>query len=224
MFWVLLSPFRASQVVLVIKHPPANAGIVRNVGSIPGWGRSPGERHGNPLQYSRLENPMDRGAWWAIVHSVAKSRMQWKWLKMHANPFNFWFNDNKNTAICTETKKSVWDLDSVWAYARNLTLESARRNNQVPLVIQFQPLLWPHPGKVPYQMILQFTIQTGMLLKIRLEKRAHHGCLEEMGTWSCSSHKFLWGYGPVQSLASRTQAPAPSAVTHCCPWSTGLKI
>ena len=62
----------------MIKHPPANAGIVRNVGSIPGWGRSPGERHGNPLQYSRLENPMDRGAWWAIVHSVAKSRMQWK--------------------------------------------------------------------------------------------------------------------------------------------------
>ena len=43
-------------------------------GSIPGLGRSPGERNGNPLQYSCLENPMDRGAWWAIVHGVAKSR------------------------------------------------------------------------------------------------------------------------------------------------------
>lgn len=70
-------------------------------------------------------------------------------------------------------KKSVWDLDSVWAYARNSTRESARRNNQVPLVIRFQPSLWPHPGKVPYQMILQLTIQTGMLLKIRLEKHEH---------------------------------------------------
>ena len=43
-------------------------------GSIPGWGRSPGEGNGNPLQYSRLDNPMDGEAWWAIVHAVAKSR------------------------------------------------------------------------------------------------------------------------------------------------------
>ena len=43
-------------------------------GSIPGWGRSPGEGNGNPLQYSRLDNPMDGEAWWAIVHGVAKSR------------------------------------------------------------------------------------------------------------------------------------------------------
>ena len=46
---------------------------VRDTGSIPGSGRSPGEGHGNPLQYSCLENPMDRGAWWAIVHGVTKS-------------------------------------------------------------------------------------------------------------------------------------------------------
>ena len=52
-------------VVLVVKNPPANAGDVREVGSIPGLGRSPGEGHGKPLQYSCLENPMDRGAWWA---------------------------------------------------------------------------------------------------------------------------------------------------------------
>jgi len=54
----------ASQVALVVKNLPANAGDVRNMGSIPGLGRSPGE-HGNPLQYSCLENPMDRGAWQA---------------------------------------------------------------------------------------------------------------------------------------------------------------
>ena len=52
----------ASQVVLVVKNLPANAGDVRDVGSIPGWGIHPGEGHGNPLQYSCLENPMDRGA------------------------------------------------------------------------------------------------------------------------------------------------------------------
>jgi len=66
--------FRASQVALVVKNPPANAGVARNVGSIPGLRRSPGEGNGNPLQYSFLENSMDRGAWQGTVHGVAKSR------------------------------------------------------------------------------------------------------------------------------------------------------
>ena len=57
----------------MVKNPPANAGDVRDAGSILGSGRSPGGGHGNPLQYSFLENPMDRGAWQAIVHRVAKS-------------------------------------------------------------------------------------------------------------------------------------------------------
>ena len=56
----------ASQAVLVVKHAPANAGDVRDAGLIPGSGRSPGEGHGNPLQYPQLENPMDKGAWQAI--------------------------------------------------------------------------------------------------------------------------------------------------------------
>ena len=64
----------ASQVVLVIKNPPANAGDRRDAGSIPGSGRSPGEGHGIPLQYSCLENPMDRGAWQAMVHRVAQNQ------------------------------------------------------------------------------------------------------------------------------------------------------
>ena len=62
---------RTSQAALV-KNPPASAGDVRDVGSIPGWGRSPGEGTGNPLQYSCLENPMDREDWRATVRGVSK--------------------------------------------------------------------------------------------------------------------------------------------------------
>ena len=58
--------YGASRVALGVKNPPANAGDVRDAGSIPGLGRSPGERHGNPLQYSCLENPTDRGAWQSV--------------------------------------------------------------------------------------------------------------------------------------------------------------
>ena len=66
----------ASQVVLVVKKPPANAGNIRDGVLIPESGRSPGGRHGNPPQYSGLENPMDREAWWAMVQGVAKSQTQ----------------------------------------------------------------------------------------------------------------------------------------------------
>ena len=58
----------------VLRNLPANAGDPRDLGLIPGSGRSLGGGHGNPLQYSCLENPVDRGASWAIVHGVAKSR------------------------------------------------------------------------------------------------------------------------------------------------------
>ena len=63
---------------LVVKNLPANEGDIRDMGPIPGSGRSPGGEHGNPLQYSCLENSMDRGAWWATVHGVAKSWTQLK--------------------------------------------------------------------------------------------------------------------------------------------------
>ena len=58
----------------MVKNPPANAGDIRDPGSIPGLGRSLGEGHDNPLQYSCLENPVNRGAWWATVHRVAQSQ------------------------------------------------------------------------------------------------------------------------------------------------------
>ena len=64
----------ASQVMLLVKNSPTNAGELRDSGSILGSERSPGGGHGNPLQYSCLENPMDRGAWQATVHEVSKSQ------------------------------------------------------------------------------------------------------------------------------------------------------
>ena len=81
----------ASQVALVIKKPPAAQETLWEADLILGSGRSPGGGPGNPLQYSCLENPKDRGAWRATVHRVAKSWTQLKWLSMHlwANIISF---------------------------------------------------------------------------------------------------------------------------------------
>jgi len=62
----------------VVKNPPVKAGDARDMGLILVSGMSPGEGNGNPLQYSRLRNPMDRGAWWATGHGVSKSQTQLK--------------------------------------------------------------------------------------------------------------------------------------------------
>ena len=70
-------------MVLVVGNLPANAGSIRDKGLIPGLGRSPEEGNDNPLQYSCLENPMDRGAWQVTVHRVAKSWTQLKQLSKH---------------------------------------------------------------------------------------------------------------------------------------------
>ena len=85
--WCLVWEVReSSQGALVVKSPPANARDLRDVGSIPGSGRSPGEENSNPLQYSCLENPTDRGAWWATVHCVKKS-----WTRRRDEYFHFSF-------------------------------------------------------------------------------------------------------------------------------------
>ena len=62
----------------VVNNPPANYGDIRDASAIPGSGRSPGGKHGNPLQYSCPENPMDRAAWWATVHGATKSQREMK--------------------------------------------------------------------------------------------------------------------------------------------------
>ena len=68
----------ASQLVLMVKNPPASAGDRRNIALTSGSGRSPGGGHGNPLHCSCLENPTDRGTWWVTVHRVAKSQTRLK--------------------------------------------------------------------------------------------------------------------------------------------------
>ena len=80
-----LKPAWASQAMQAVKTPPANAGDLRDVGSIPESVRSPGEGHGSPLQYSCLESPVDREAWQATGHGVTKSRTQLKQLSVHAD-------------------------------------------------------------------------------------------------------------------------------------------
>ena len=76
---------RALQVVLVVKNPLTNAGDIRHADLIPRMEKYPGGEHGNPLQYSCLENPKDKGAWWAMVHSITKSRTR-------LSDFTFFFN------------------------------------------------------------------------------------------------------------------------------------
>ena len=71
-------------VALAVKNPPVNTEDFRDTGSVPGSGRSPGGGHGNPLQYSCLENPMDRGAWWATVHGISKGQTWLSDLAQHS--------------------------------------------------------------------------------------------------------------------------------------------
>ena len=100
-------------------NPSANAGEIRGTGLISGSGRPPGGKHGNPLQYSCLENAMDRGAWWAIVHGVTKSqtrlkrlstahKLMQKWCEVNRNP-NKW-----NTYVLSHTRakkvKKKWTV------------------------------------------------------------------------------------------------------------------
>ena len=93
------------QVALVVKNLPANAGDVRDTGSIPVSGRSPGEENGYPFQYSRLENPMDRGASWATVHDVAKSQTWLKWLSVNAQ--------EKSTNLTLNNSYWVWNMEVI---------------------------------------------------------------------------------------------------------------
>ena len=64
---------KASQVALVVKNPSANAGYIKDMGSFPGWGRSPGGGHGNPLHYSCLDKSDEQKSWWATAHRVTKN-------------------------------------------------------------------------------------------------------------------------------------------------------
>ena len=81
-----------SLLALVVKNPIAHAGDVKDMGLVPGSGRSPGGGRGNPLQFSRLENPVDRGDWQATVHRVAQNQTQLKQLGMHISQHKIHFH------------------------------------------------------------------------------------------------------------------------------------
>ena len=89
---------RSSQMAPMVKNLPANAGDTRDAGSVPELGRSPGGGNGNPIQYSYLGNPTDRGAWWAPVHWAAKSDTAECWAQ------GMWYP----TITHNKTAFSVW--------------------------------------------------------------------------------------------------------------------
>ena len=101
------------QVVLVVKNPSSNAGDARDTGSILGSGRSPEVGNGNPLQYSCLENSMDRAAWWVIVHRVIKSRTR---LRTHVDT-DIWHITDLDNCVCLcvcvypKVSRTVWSVD-----------------------------------------------------------------------------------------------------------------
>ena len=109
---------RAPQVVLVVKNLPFNAQDLKDAGSILGLGRSPGEGNGNPLQYSCLENPMDRGTWRATVRRVATNRTWLIWLHMHTQESTWRESHAPGTG-----KKA----HSLWCLFLNLSFESHLR-------------------------------------------------------------------------------------------------
>ena len=97
-----------SQVVLVVNLHD-NAGDIEDTGSVPGWERSPGGGHVNPFQHFYLENPMDRGAWWATVHRLAKS---WAWLK--------WLRSHTHTEVNTHIQSAMFNWMSTTSFIKYL--------------------------------------------------------------------------------------------------------
>ena len=116
-------------MVLVVKNWPANAGDIKDVGLIPGSGRSPGEGHGNPLQYSYLENPMDRGAWRTTVYSVTKNRAWLKWLNTYT-PLNNPFTPTANIYWVTAISIALFQI---WAVIRKSWWKTHLPNPHVTL-------------------------------------------------------------------------------------------
>ena len=102
------NPQGTSQVALVVKSLPAKAWDIEDMGLILGSGRSPGGGHGNPLQYSCLENPMDRGAWRARVHRVAQSQTQLKWFSSHTHT-----HTQRSTSRLGSVTVDIWGQKTV---------------------------------------------------------------------------------------------------------------
>ena len=104
-------------MVLVVKNPPTSAGDIRDMGSIPGSGRSPGGGPGNSLQYSCLEDPVDRGAWQTTVHGVTRSRTRLKRLSMQSGCWfavshKLWLATQKQQCECSRVTTSLEETEA----------------------------------------------------------------------------------------------------------------
>ena len=89
-------------MALLVKNPHANAGDIRDMGSLPGWGRFPGGRHSNSLQYSCLENPRDRRAWQAIVHRVTKN-----WTRLTLLMRSYWWSPDAIQLVSLQEEENT---------------------------------------------------------------------------------------------------------------------
>ena len=134
----------------MVKNPPANTVGIRGLGSILGLGRSPGGGYGNSLQYSCLENPMDRGAWQAMVHWVTKNQTWLKQLSMH-NHYRWilWFVNSVQFSS-VQSLSHVWLFVTPWTAARQASLSITNsRSSPKPMSIESvmppNPLILCHP-------------------------------------------------------------------------------
>ena len=107
----------ASQVVMVVKNPPANVGNIRDVGSIPESGRSLGGGHSNPVQYSCLENHMDRRDWQSRVHRVARSQTRLKQFSTQAQRRAAWSNSKFGLGVRNEAGQRLTEFcqENAWS-------------------------------------------------------------------------------------------------------------
>ena len=134
----LCKAWRASQAALVVNNTSANAGDVRDAGAIPGSGRSPGGGHGNPLQYSCRENPMDRGAWQATVHRVEKSQTQRKWLSKHTGKAWSWLDLRSKKKNKQKTTKDSLGQSETTQYGLCVNWFDQCSSNPFPL-LDYEP-------------------------------------------------------------------------------------
>ena len=177
------------QVVLGVKNLPANAGDIRDASTIPGSGRSPGGGHGNPLQYSCLESPMDRGAWEATVHRVTKS---WTWLKqlrMHAHKrksnqsmikeidsefsLEGGWSWNSNTLATWCEEPTHWKRSRCWERLRAGGEGSNRRWDGWMISLTQRTWVWANLGR------WQRTGKSGMLQSIRWQRIGQYSVTEQ---------------------------------------------
>ena len=116
---ICLLIYRASQIALVIKNLSVSAWDARHVDSIPGLERSPGVRNGNPLPYSCLENPMDRGAWWAVVHGAQRVRHNWETEQTHTGKLT---PQNKPSSPTTPVYTNLYVKHGAGSYKQHLSV------------------------------------------------------------------------------------------------------